>query len=155
MEQISARVLNTSIEEFWMPILQDEHETMRKLQKECEEYAKLVFTCERLLGSQQHGIDIRFDLGQKIYVNAEIQDSSHVVVKLMDDLYAKMNLTSAVKYSKKKMEMALKPATVKSMLVVARRGNKRKIQINRDALTVFTALVNIFVKVFIFFVKSE
>lgn len=86
------------------PKIATEEKEFKKLQKQCEEYAKLKFTCQRLLNEAPKTTEGKTELGQRVFMNIEVRDTKHVVVKLCDDVYVEMKLQDAIKTCDRKMD---------------------------------------------------
>ncbi|CAL2041030.1 hypothetical protein CAEBREN_04425 [Caenorhabditis brenneri] len=87
------------------PQITEEEMMFRKLQEECEEYAKLKFTCQRLLLDAPKVVEGKTDLGNRIYMNIEVRDTKHVVVKMTDEIFVEMKLQDAIKFCDRRMDM--------------------------------------------------
>uniref|UniRef100_A0A1I7UB41 Prefoldin subunit 4 n=1 Tax=Caenorhabditis tropicalis TaxID=1561998 RepID=A0A1I7UB41_9PELO len=96
-----------------------EEKCFKKMQKECEEFAKLKFTCQRLLVDAPRVIEGKTELRQRVFMNMEVRDTKHVVVKLADDVLVEMKLQDAIKVCDRKMDM-LKNMLEKSQNTITR-----------------------------------
>ncbi|CAI5447810.1 unnamed protein product [Caenorhabditis angaria] len=98
--------LDQRIEEVYRPSLLENYRILERKQQICEEYSKLIFSCEKLMAGTENGekIEAKTEVGMKIYVNVEVRDPRHVIVNLGDDIYAKLPLEKAVEFSKSKIE---------------------------------------------------
>uniref|UniRef100_A0A8R1HS34 Uncharacterized protein n=1 Tax=Caenorhabditis japonica TaxID=281687 RepID=A0A8R1HS34_CAEJA len=97
MDDLSSDIIN--------PRIASEEKAYEEMRKQCEEYAKLKFTCQRLLSDAPRVAEGKTEIGQKIFMNIEVRDTKHVIVKLSDDVLVEMTLQDAVKVCDRKTDM--------------------------------------------------
>ncbi|CAD6192806.1 unnamed protein product [Caenorhabditis auriculariae] len=147
-------------------------EERNKLSEECEQYNSLLVTCSKIKAANLKSTELRVDIGQRVFVNAQVDNCEKVIVKLTDDLFAELTIDRAIIFIEKRITLLkkeierlgtvaancqstmtlmlsmpshqthLKPTTVKSLLTIGSRG-KRKLAINQETLAVLSALINL------------
>ncbi|CAI2351269.1 unnamed protein product [Caenorhabditis sp. 36 PRJEB53466] len=100
-----AQYLDELAEKVIHPRIATEENAFKTMQTQCEEYAKLKFTCQRLLQDAPRVMEGKTDLGQKIFMNIEVRDTKHVVVKLSDEVFVELKLQDAIKVCDRKVDM--------------------------------------------------
>ncbi|EFO93190.1 hypothetical protein GCK72_014715 [Caenorhabditis remanei] len=103
--QMYMKYLEEVSENVFHPRINEGDKQFKKLQKECEEYAKLKFTCQRLLSEASKVIEGKTEIGQRVFMNMEVRDTKHVVVKLSEDVLVELPLQEAMKVCDRKMDM--------------------------------------------------